>query len=60
MKVTVYNNNVDKAIRVLKKKLDEDGIFAELRERRFYEKPGEKRRRMKRAAIARQQRENNS
>ena len=58
MRVLVHNNNVDKAIRVLKKKLEEDGIFKELRERQYYESPGQRRRRRKRASIARQQREN--
>ena len=33
MKVDVRNNNVDKALRVLKKKLQDDGLFNELRNR---------------------------
>ena len=37
MRVEVRNNNVDKAIRILKKKLTEEGMFNELREREFYE-----------------------
>lgn len=57
MKVDVRNNNVDRALRVLKRKLVEEGVFRELQERRFYEKPSDKRRRLKRAAIARQRRE---
>ena len=36
MKVTVRNNNVDKAMRVLKNKLQDDGFFNELREREYY------------------------
>ena len=36
MLVEVRNNNVDQAIRVLKKKLQQDGIFNELRDREFY------------------------
>jgi small subunit ribosomal protein S21 len=39
MQVIVHNNNIDGAIKVLKKKLDQDGFFAEMKERRFYEKP---------------------
>lgn len=54
MLVTVRNNNVDRAMRILKKKMVDEGIFRELQERRFYEKPGEKRRRKLRAAVARQ------
>ncbi len=45
MKVTVRNNNVDQAIRVLKKKLQTEGIFNELRKREYHETKGEKERR---------------
>ena len=45
MKVTVRNNNVDQAIRVLKKKLQTEGIFNELRKREYHETNGEKERR---------------
>ena len=41
--VDVRNNNVEKAIRVLKKKLQKDGLFRELRMRQHYEKPSLKR-----------------
>ena len=44
MKVTVRNGNVDKAMRVLKNKLQQEGIFNELREREHYMTKGEKRR----------------
>ncbi len=57
MYVEVKNNNVERAIRLLKKKLAEDGIFKELQIRKFYEKPSEKRRRLKRAAVSRHRRE---
>lgn len=57
MKVDVRNNNVDRALRVLKRKLIEEGVFKELQERRFYEKPSDRRRRKRRAAEARQRRE---
>ena len=53
MKVTVRNNNVDKAMRVLKNKLQDDGFFNELREREFYMTRGEKKRRSKASAIRR-------
>ena len=43
--VDVRNNNVEKAIRVLKKKLQKDGLFRELRMRQHYEKPSLKRQR---------------
>ena len=53
MKVEVRNGNVVKAIRVLKNKLQQEGVFNELREREYYMTKGEKRRRAKAAAIRR-------
>ena len=44
-------------MRILKKKLTEDGFFNELREREFYTSKGEKRRK-ERAAAARRQKRN--
>ena len=49
MRIEVRNNNIEQAIRVLKKKLQNEGFFNELRKREFYESKGEKERR-KRAA----------
>ena len=57
MRVEVRNGNVDQAIRILKKKLQLDGLFNELREREYYTSRAEKRRRSKAAAIRRQKRE---
>lgn len=57
MRVEVRNNNLDRALKVLKRKLIDEGVFKEIQERRAYEKPSDKRRRMKRAAIARAKRE---
>ena len=57
MKIDVRNNNVDQALRVLKKKLQQDGFFNELRQREFYESKGTRRRREKNAAIRRYKRE---
>ena len=53
MRVTVRNNNVDKAMRVLKNKLQQEGFFNELREQEYYMTRGEKRRKAKAAAIRR-------
>ena len=53
MKIIVRNNNVDKAMRVLKNKLQQEGVFNELREREYYMTKGEKKRRAKAAAIRR-------
>lgn len=43
IEVKVFNNNVEKAIRVMKKKMLKEGIIKELKERRYYEKPSLKR-----------------
>ena len=55
MKVDVRNNNVDKALRILKKKLQQDGIFNELRNREHFVSKGEKRRKAQAAAKRRQE-----
>ena len=39
IEVTVRNGNVEKAMRVLKKKLLKDGMMRELKERQYYQKP---------------------
>jgi len=40
--VNVRDNNVDQALKVLKKKMQREGIFREMKLRRHYEKPSEK------------------
>tara|TARA_X000000368_G_scaffold212152_1_gene167616 strand:+ start:215 stop:424 length:210 start_codon:yes stop_codon:yes gene_type:complete len=45
IEVQVRGNNVEKAMRVLKKKLMKDGLMKELRERQYYEKPSLKKQR---------------
>jgi small subunit ribosomal protein S21 len=57
VRIEVRNNNVDKAMRILKKKLTEDGFFNELREREYYESKGTKRRKAKAAAKRRSERD---
>ena len=49
MKVEVRNNNVDVALRILKKKMQQDGMFNEMRNKEYHESKGEKRRRKKAA-----------
>jgi len=53
MQVLVRDNNVDQALRVLKKKLQREGVFREMKARRSYEKPSERRTREKAEAIRR-------
>jgi small subunit ribosomal protein S21 len=53
LKVEVRNGDVNKALRRLKKMLQADGTMQEIRDRQYYEKPSEKRRKAKKAGIAR-------
>ncbi len=53
MQVQVRDNNVDQALRVLKKKMLREGLFREMKLRNYYEKPSEKRVREKADAIRR-------
>lgn len=53
MQVLVRDNNVEQALRVLKKKLQREGVFREMKQRRSYEKPSERRAREKDEAIRR-------
>jgi len=50
LRILVRENNVDQAMRVLKKKLQREGLFREMKAKRFYEKPSERRARLKSAA----------
>ena len=53
MQVIVRDNNVEQAIRVLKKKLQREGVFREMKLRQHYEKPSQKKAREKSEAIRR-------
>ncbi len=53
MQVFVRDNNVDQALKALKKKLQREGVFREMKLRSHYEKPSEKRAREKAEAIRR-------
>ena len=44
LSVEVYNNNVDKALRLLKKKVKDANLFLDLKKKQYYEKPSKKRR----------------
>lgn len=53
MRIFVRDNNVDQALRFLKKKMQREGIFREIKLRSAYEKPSEKRVREKAEAVRR-------
>jgi small subunit ribosomal protein S21 len=53
VQVLVRDNNVDQALKVLKKKMQREGVFREMKLRGHYEKPSERRVREKAEAIRR-------
>ncbi len=53
LQVLVRDNNVERAIRALKRKLQREGVFREMKARRAYEKPSERRVREKADAVRR-------
>lgn len=53
MQVLVRDNNVDQALKALKKKMQREGIFREMKLRNYFEKPSEKKAREKAEAVRR-------
>lgn len=53
VQIFVRDNNVDQALKALKKKMQREGTFREMKRRKFYEKPSEKRARQKAEAVRR-------
>lgn len=53
VQIHVRDNNVDQALKALKKKMQREGMFREMKRRKHYEKPSEKRARQKSEAIRR-------
>lgn len=51
--VTVRDGNIEKAMRIFKKKVQKAGILKELKAKQFYEKPAEKKQRKKKEAVKR-------
>ncbi len=50
MTVTVQGENVDKALRTLKRRLQKEGVLKDMRSKRFYEKPSVKKKRKQKDA----------
>ncbi len=51
--VSVRENNVEQALRVLKKKMQREGLFREMKMRRDFEKPSERKKREKAESVRR-------
>ena len=54
MEIKVINNDLKKAMRQMKRKLQQEGMFRELKKRRFHEKPSAKKKRKKEESIRRE------
>jgi small subunit ribosomal protein S21 len=54
IEVKVFDNDLEKAMRILKKKIQNDGLFKRLKLKKNYEKPSEYRRRKQRESLRRQ------
>lgn len=54
IEVRVLDNDLEKAMRILKKKIQNDGLFKRLKLKKSFEKPSEYRRRKEREAVRRQ------
>jgi small subunit ribosomal protein S21 len=57
VQVNVRDNNIEQALRVLKKKMQREGLFREMKERRHFEKNSEKKKRTKAEAVRRARKE---
>ena len=53
IQITVLDNNVEQALRALKKKMQREGLFREMKSRTYFEKPSEKKARSKAEAVRR-------
>lgn len=54
MSVIVRNGNVDKALRLLKRRITDDNKLFDYKSKEFFEKPSEKRKRKKASAVVRE------
>ena len=54
IQVKVFDNDIEKAMRILKKKIQNDGLFKRLKLKKGYEKPSEYKRRKQREALRRE------
>lgn len=54
MEVKVINDDLNKAMKMMKRKMQQEGIFRELKRRRFHEKPSDRRKRKQKEALSRE------
>lgn len=56
LEVVVVDNDVERAIRILKREIGKEGVLKSLKRKRYYEKPSEARKRKQREAVRRRRR----
>lgn len=54
MEIRVIDGNLAKAMKVMKRKLQQEGLFREMKQRRFHEKPSDKRKRKQKESLRRE------
>jgi len=54
VEIKVIDGDITKAMRVMKRKLQREGLFREMKKRRFYEKPSDKRKRKQKESLRRE------
>lgn len=54
MEIRVIDGNLTKAMRIMKRKLQQEGLFREMKQRRFHEKPSDKHKRKQKEALRRE------
>lgn len=54
MEIKVIDGNLAKAMKVMKRKLQQEGLFRELKKRRFHEKPSDRRKRKHKESLRRE------
>jgi len=53
--IKVFGNDIEKALKLLKRQIQKDGLFKEVKQRSFYEKPSVKEKRKRREALKKRQ-----
>lgn len=56
MYIKVHNNNIERALSTMKRRMQDEGLFKEMRQRKQFEKPSDKRRRLHQVSVMRQRR----
>lgn len=56
VEIRIRNNDLEKALKILKRQVQKDGLLKDLKEKRFFEKPSDRKRRKERESLKRRAR----